>query len=49
MNARYEKTKKHLIKMTNDESRATKLIEENYKYFEYLEQPKRIAEAIIIF
>jgi hypothetical protein len=42
-----EKIKKHLIKMVSVSCYDyDKIIEENLKYFEYLKQPKRIADAI---
>ena len=41
-----EKIKKHLMKVVNEEQ-AERLISENLKYFEYLEQPKKIANAIL--
>jgi len=40
-----EKIKKHLISMISNVD-YDKAIEENFKYFEYLKQPKRIADAI---
>jgi len=41
-----EKIKKHLIKVVSEEQ-AERLIKENVKYFEYLEQPKKIANEIL--
>lgn len=40
-----EKVKKHLINMISNVN-YDKAIEENFKYFEYLKQPQKIAEAI---
>ena len=43
-----EKTKKHLMEMFSglSEDRINKIIEENYKYFNYISQPKQKAVAI---
>ena len=40
-----EKIKKHLINMISNID-YDKVVEENFKYFEYLGQPKKIADAI---
>lgn len=40
-----EKIKKHLIKMVSGID-YDKIIKERFKYFKYLEQPKKIADAI---
>ena len=40
-----EKTKKHLKKMFPG-MQVEEAVEENFKYFEYLKQPAKIADAI---
>lgn len=46
-NAIKEKVKKHLMKMIQIHSmNYDEIIEENFKYFEYLKQPAKIADAI---
>ena len=46
-NTNKEKVKKHLMKMIQiNAMNYDKIIEENFKYFEYLKQPAKIADAI---